>query len=231
MKQLRAILFIAALCAVPAAAQPQPAEHPPGQPWPPGQTMPLPTPPQGQQRESPQPLSERINLAIAELETSRFGTCAEGREITPAGGGESAYPLATDRQMRDGGVRVYRYVFNVTGCGRPARTHNIEVLRHDGLEPLIVPLPMGRNAATSNMVRGVVTTIFTPMMRERYSRCEVRNLKILEANNESGTPFRNGENWTERWLFDACGARGAADITFSYDGRGLRTTAQVATPG
>lgn len=130
--------------------------------------------------------------------------------------------------MRERGIRIYRYAYRATGCGRPARRHNIEVLARQNLPPLAIALPMGTTVATSNVLNGAFETLFTPMMRERHAGCEPRRLKILEANLTTGTPYERGGEWVETWRYDACGARGAAAITFAYDGDGLRMRANAA---
>ena len=90
---------------------------------------------------------------------------------------------------------------------------------------------MGTTALTTNVLDGVFNSIFTPMMRARYPGCLPRQLKIQEANLATGTPYVNGQSWTERWRYDACGAQGVAVISFTYDGEGLRTAANVTPDG
>ncbi|MGE3143534.1 MAG: hypothetical protein AB7L65_09450 [Hyphomonadaceae bacterium] len=173
-----------------------------------------------------------ITAAIAQLETTRFGACAgEDRAVARLSGGESRYRLASERRMRDGGVKLYRYAYRVTGCGRPPRRHNVEIYVHEGLAPMILTLPIGTTALTTNVLQGVFDSLLTPMMRARYPSCEPRRLKILEANMLTGAAYVRGQPWTERWRYDACGGEGVADISFTYDGEGLSTEARVTPDG
>lgn len=174
------------------------------------------------------PSAQAVRVPIAALEQSVFGACAQNDlAITRVSGGPVEPRMRVERQMRDGGVRMQRYVYRATGCGRAPRRHNVEVLQHEGLPDAAFALPMGTTAATRLILQSVYGQIFTPMMRERFPGCAPTQLKILDTSIARGTPFTAGGAWTENWRFDACGARGVAELTFAYDGDGVRLTANV----
>ncbi len=175
---------------------------------------------------APSASAAEIEAAIIAFESPRFPGCAD-RALTRQSGGLAPPRLVTERQLREGGVTTYRYVYQARGCAAAPRTHNVEVLAHQGLQPMVLVLPPGDNPLTSRVMQGIVSSIFTPMMRARYPACAPRDLKILEANVSAGSPYVRGQTWSETWSYDACGGVGRAEITYAYDGEGLRTTANV----
>lgn len=185
--------------------------------------------PGGPQTAAQQPTDPVLaRQPIEALEADILGACAQNdRAIARVSGGEAPVRLAIERQMRARGVRTYRYVYRATGCGRAPRRHNIEIMTRESLPPLAIALPMGTTAVTSAVLDGVFDTLFTPMMRERHPDCEPRRLKVREANISSGAPYTRGGAWTETWTYDACGARGAAEIVFAYDGEGLQIRGRI----
>jgi len=169
-----------------------------------------------------------VRVPIAALETAVFGACTQDDlAIARVSGGPVEPRMRVERQMRDAGIRTQRYVYRATGCGRAPRRHNIEVMQRDGLPNAAFALPMGTTAVTRLIMQSVYAQIFTPMMRERFPDCAPERLKILDTSIARGTPFATGGAWTENWRFDACGARGTAELTFAYDGDGVRLTANV----
>ena len=174
------------------------------------------------------PSAEAVRAPIAALEQSVFGACTQNDlAIARVSGGPVEPRMRVERQMRDAGIRTSRYVYRATGCGRAPRRHNIEILQREGLPNAAFALPMGATASTRLIMQSVYTQIFTPMMRERFPDCAPERLKILDTRIARGTPFTAGGAWTEDWRFDACGARGVAELTFAYDGDGVRLTANV----
>lgn len=174
------------------------------------------------------PSSEAVRVPIAALEQSVFGACTQNDlAITRVSGGPVEPRMRVERQMHDAGIRTSRYIYRATGCGRAPRRHNIEILQREGLPNAAFALPMGATASTRLIMQSVYTQIFTPMMRERFPDCAPERLKILDTSIARGTPFTAGGAWTEDWRFDACGARGVAELTFAYDGDGVRLTANV----
>lgn len=166
---------------------------------------------------------------IEGLETAIYGACSQGdRTITRVRGGEAPIRLGAERQMHERGVTDYRFVYRVTGCGRAARQHNVEVLAREGQAPVAMALPVGTTAVTSIVLQGVFTNLFTPMVRERYPQCAPRDVRILEANVAQGTPYVAHQSWVENWRFNACGQSGTLAITFAYDGQGLQMNGEVA---
>lgn len=225
MKLSRYAPFVFAL-ALGAAAHAQPA------------AVPVPLQSQGEARPTPAralpaitpdtSTPTQIANAIAQLEAITLGAC-EGNDlrVSRLSGGRLDARIETERQLRASGVTVYRYVYDATGCGRAPRRHNVEVLTHEGLSPMVLTLPMGTTAMSSTLLQGVHQQILTPMMRARYPDCAPARLRILNANVANGRPFVRGQSWSETWRFDACGAQGLADLTFAYDGEGVRMTANV----
>lgn len=183
--------------------------------------------------QGPAPTDPALARApIEALETELFGACAQNnRAIARLSGGQAQPRIGVERQMSERGVRVYRYVYRVTGCGQAARRHNVEVLARTNQPPLAVALPIGTTAVTSMVLNGVHQSLFAPMMAERYPGCDPRELKVREANVTEGQPYVRDGRWTETWAYDACGARGSAEITFVYDGDGLQMSANVRPEG
>lgn len=177
-----------------------------------------------------QPAQARVRIEA--LEQELYGACTQDdRVIGRLSGGLAPVRLGAERQLRQRGVRVFRYVYRATGCGRSARRHNIEVLVRQGAsQPAILVLPPGNSPVTSVVLQGVFQNVFQPNFAQRYPNCTPQRLRILEANVASGTPYTAGQSWQENWRYDACGSRGTAAITFAYDGNGLRIDANV-TPG
>ncbi len=205
---------------------PPDAPRPPQEPTAPTRpTVTAPTRPQTAQLPTDPALARQ---PIEALETDMFGACAQNnRAITRVSGGEAQPRIGAERQMRDRGIRAYRYVYRATGCGLPARRHNIEILARENQPPVAVALPMGTTVTTSMVLNGVYDSLFTPMMREQHAGCDIRRLKIREANVTSGEPYVRNGNWTETWAYDACGVRGNVVITFVYDGDGLQMSANA----
>jgi len=174
------------------------------------------------------PTAEAVRQPIAMLEREVFGACTQDDlAITRVSGGPVEPRMRVERQMREAGIRTQRYVYRATGCGRAPRRHNIEIVAREGQPTRAIALPMGDTAVTSIIMQGAFTQIFTPMMRDQYPGCAPAQLKVLGTTIARGTPFTAGQAWTESWRFDACGARGVAELTFAYDGDGVRMTASV----
>lgn len=229
----RALVLAVAAVAAPAAFA-QPADPPAQQPAPQQQQQ-RPAAPRAEQAPltlTPAQRAADTTLArdqIARIETEVFGACAANDlAVTRVSGRLAPLRVAQDNQVRARGVAVYRYVFNATGCGRPARRHNIEILHHRTLPAMAIALPMGTSPLTSVVLQGAFDTIFEPMMVQRYASCSpTSRLKIIEANLTSGAPYVVGRPWTETWRYDACGAKGTATMEFAYDRRGVRMGARV----
>jgi len=166
--------------------------------------------------------------AIAQLENSLYGACVGApREISLIAAGPAPLRLEVDRQMRASGIQIARNIYRVTGCGRPSRRHNIEIVTPPSQQARAVALPIGTTALTSIVLKSVMDSLMAPMMRARYPRCQPSALKIFEANVSDGAPYESGAAWSELWRYDACGRGGIAEIRFTYDGEGVRMTANV----
>jgi hypothetical protein len=166
--------------------------------------------------------------AVEQWETRLHGDCeGEARQITLIASGAAPARLAVERQMQSRGIAVTRNLYRVTGCGRPSRRHNIDIVTAPEQAPIAAALPIGTTAMSSVLLRSVMDSLMTPMMRARYPECAPGDLKIIEANVSDGAPYERGRPWSELWRYDACGQGGIAELRFTYDGEGVRMEANV----